>query len=449
MLNSWEAVYREATEYLQQLLRIDTTNPPGNERAAIDWLAAMLQREGLTPMVIEAAPGRANLVCRLSVAGPTDGGPLLLTSHVDVVPAEAEKWTHPPFGGVIADGYLWGRGALDMKSKTIMDLMAILSAKREGWKLRRDLIMVALADEEAGMEHGSKFLVEKHPDLILAEYALNEAGGFTVHANGNRLYPIQVAEKGIVWLKIIARGTPGHGSKPHADMAVAKLAHAAARLARRRLPAHVTPPARAFLQALAQCYPWPRRWLLQSLAHPAIARFIAPLLPLNAMTAYPLAMLANTACPTGLHAGVQDAVNVIPSEASVYVDGRILPGQTLDGLLGELKHLVGPGFEYEVLRAHESTAQLADTPLFHTIRQVVEATDPGARAVPFLLTGMTDAYFYKRLGITTYGFQPLKCPADYDLAAQAHAHDERIPVEGFHWGVKTYYEVVKRFITGV
>lgn len=442
---AWEATYREATEYLQQLLRINTTNPPGNEHAAIQFLQTLLEREGISCTVREAAPGRANLVCRLDATGPRDGGPLLLSSHVDVVASEPSHWTHPPFGGVIADGYLWGRGALDMKSKTIMDLMAILLAKREGWPLRRELKFAALADEELGCELGSKFLVEHHPDLIRAEHCLNELGGFTTHIGGQRFYPIQIAEKGIVWLKMTVRGTPGHGSRPHDDMALEKLGCALTTLTRRRLPLHVTPPARAFLEAVAAALPAPQRWVLRGLVHHFWGPLIHRLLPLNGATAYFLAITHNTACPTSVQGGSIASGNIIPSEALCHLDGRIVPGLTAEDLLRELRALLGETCTLEVLRHREGTIHRYDTPLFAIIKDVVEAADPGARVIPMLLSGMTDAHFYNKLGITTYGFQPLRCPPDYEAATMPHAHNERIPVAGFHWGVKTYCEVVRRF----
>ncbi|MBI4238976.1 MAG: M20/M25/M40 family metallo-hydrolase [Deltaproteobacteria bacterium] len=442
---AWDSVSAEATGYLQQLLRIDTTNPPGNELAAARWLAAILAREGFSPQLIEPAPGRANVVCRYTTGG-TDG-PLLLSSHVDVVPAEAAHWTHPPFDGVLADGYIWGRGALDMKSMTIYQLMTLLLLKRHGLRVRRDVILAATADEEVGCQYGSAYLVEHHADLIRAAYALNEVGGMTLHIGAQRLYPIEVAQKGIVWVNVRARGTPGHGSKPHADMAVARLGQALHRLTTRRLPLHRTAAALDFVQAIAAASPVPQRWWLRGITLRGVGDYCARALPLNQQTAFLLATLHNTACPTSLRAGSGDSVNVIPSEAELSVDGRILPGQTQADFLAELQMLLGPGYEYEVIRYRAPLEQPRDTPLFATIARVVAAADPGARAVPFMITGFDDAHFYQRLGIVTYGFQPLRCPRGFDVVALAHAHDERIPLDGFHWGVRTLYDVVKEFVT--
>lgn len=443
MAIAWEAMEREATEYLQQLLRIDTSNPPGNEMPAIRWLHEILAREGCTSTILESAPGRANLVCRHSTGGRD--GPLLMSSHVDVVPARAEEWTHSPFGGDIADGCLWGRGAIDMKSMTIYTLMALLLAKRQGLRLRRDLILAAVADEERGCTHGSAFLVDRHPELIRAEYGLNELGGFTLHVGAQRLYPIEVAQKGFVWLRLRATGRPGHGSMPHADVATAKIARAVQRLALRSLPYHLTPTARDFLRELAAATPGRRGWLLHGLRHPPIGRWLAARLPPDPTTALLRAILHNTACPTGLAAGSADSINVIAGSAECLIDGRILPGQTTESFLAELRDLLGPGYEYEVLRSSAPHEQPRDTALFRTIAAVVAERDPGARAVPFLVPGFDDSHHYHRLGITMYGFQPIRCPADFNIMALYHAPDERIPVAGFHWGLRTFWEVVQRF----
>lgn len=444
----WDALFQEATDYLQQLLRIDTTNPPGNEIAAIRFLDAILRREGFTPTILEAAPQRANLVCRLSADGTrtTGKGPLLLTSHVDVVPAEAAQWRYPPFSGTIADGCIWGRGALDMKSKTILDLMALLIAKRQRWPLTRDLILAAVADEEYETKYGSAYLVEHHPELIRAEYALNEGGGYTLHVGGHRLYPIQVAEKGLVWMKVTACGRPGHGSAPHGDVATLRIGQALHRLRKSRLGFHGTPVARDFFRALATLAPWHQGLALRALCLPGVGRYLAPVFPEGRNAPFLRAMVYNTACPTGFSAG-SASINVIPSEASCWIDGRILPGQSQDDFLRELTACIGPGYTYDIVRARTPTLQPYPTPLYHLIREGIERADPGATTAPVMLTGMTDAHFYNKIGIVTYGFQPIQFPADLHPGEQPHAHNERIPLAGFHWGVKTFSEVVSRFVT--
>src|SRR5262249_34168473 len=223
----------EAVEHLGALLRMDTTNPPGNESICAEYLAESLRKDGIEPTLVEKGKGRANVVARIK--GNGEAPPLLLGAHLDVVEADSKRWRHPPFSGDIADGYLWGRGALDMKNMAAMAVMVVKLLRRTGARLKRDVIFAGVADEEAGCDFGSKFLVEEHPDLVRAEYALGEVGGFTLHVQGRRFYPIMVAEKGLCWLRVRARGTPGHGSLPREDNANVRLARAVARLGRRRL----------------------------------------------------------------------------------------------------------------------------------------------------------------------------------------------------------------------
>ncbi|MBI2342745.1 MAG: M20/M25/M40 family metallo-hydrolase [Deltaproteobacteria bacterium] len=444
MTSPWEPIDREATEYLQQLVRIDTSNPPGNEIAAVRFLEGLLRREGLQPVIIEPAPGRANLVCRYGTGGTE--GPLLLTSHVDVVPAESAGWTHPPFGGVLADGYLWGRGTCDMKSMTIMALMTILRAKREGLVCRRDLIFAAVADEECETRYGSAYLVEHHPELIRAEYALNEMGGFTLHVGSHRLYPIQVAEKGLLWLRVRLRGIGGHGSVPHDRMVADRMARVVRRLRRHGCGYGRTPVATAFLQALSRAHTGLRKYLLQGLTVPLLGRALLPLLR-GPYRAHILAQLHNTVAPTVMASGTPTSINVIPTSGELYLDCRLLPGESRGDFLAALQRTLGNDAEIDVLRYRTSTEQPCDTPVFHVIAQGIRQADPGAQVAPMMLNGFTDAHFYRKLGIITYGFQPVQCPSDFSFPAMPHAVNERIPIAGFHWGVKTFYDIVRRIAT--
>ena len=247
----------EAVKHLQALIRIDTTNPPGNETPAAEYMGALLDAAGLPPTLIGETPERKNCIARLKGSG--EKPPLLLCAHLDVVPAEAESWKHPPFGGEIHDGYIWGRGAIDMKHMAVMSALVVARLKQDGIKLVRDVIFAGVADEEAGCDRGSRFLVENHPDRVRAEYAIGEVGGATVHlGDGRAIYPVQIAEKGIVWMKLKARGSPGHGSMPRDDNAVVRLSEAVAKLGRTRLPHHLTPVAAGYLDALAETQGFPR-----------------------------------------------------------------------------------------------------------------------------------------------------------------------------------------------
>ena len=439
----WSAARAEALGFLKDLIRIDTTNPPGNERPAADYVAGVLARDGIESTILESQPTRASLVARLRGNGKRQ--PLLLNAHLDVVPADVEHWTHPPFAAEEADGFIWGRGTLDMKNMAAMSLAVMLQLKRQGVALDRDVIFAAVADEEAGSNLGALFLSEKHPDLVRAEYVLGEVGGHTFHVGGQRLYPVQVSEKGIGWFEMTARGEPGHGSMPHPKNAVVRLARAVQALADHRLPLHSTPVVEGFLDAMSALAPFPQGWILPLLLSPTLS---SPLLDLitrvDVNTAIGLnAMLRNTANPTMLAAG--RTVNVIPSSAKVTVDGRVIPGQSVESFLREVLEVVGDDVEIQVLEQHDGTTFDPKTELFETISAVVTDADPGSAVVPYMIPGFTDSFAYARLGATCYGFSPVKLPPGIAFARLYHGHDERVPVEGFGWGVETLYEVVRRF----
>ncbi len=431
----------QALANLQALLRFETVNPPGNEAPAIAHIAELLRREGLEPIVLESAPGRANLVCR--IAGAEREGPLLLASHVDVVEAERDSWARDPFGGELADGCVWGRGAVDMKGKTAMDLAAMAAIARSGQRPRRDVTMVVVADEEAGCTWGSRWLAENHPHLIQAQVCLNEVGGFTMPMLGVRYYPIQVAEKGICWLRLTFRGTPGHGSVPRPDTAPVKLAQAVAKLGTTRLPIHVTPEATRFLEAVASHQPGPVALALRGLTVPYLATPVLDFGVREAVQRNALdAILRNTVSPTVLRAGSK--TNVIPGTARVELDGRTLPGQTSEGLIREVRAVIGDDFEVDVLEEHEPTASSSDTSEFATLCATIRTHDPEGAPVPWLIPGFTDDKFYARLGARCYGFYPLQLPPGMSFMTMFHGHDERVPVDGYRWGVRVYLDAVGR-----
>ncbi len=441
----WTAIHQEALSYFLQLLRIPTVNPPGNEALAVHYLKEIIMREGFQDVhEIQSAPGRSNLVVKLAANQPSSEGALLLSSHLDVVPVEESKWQHPPFSGTIADGFIWGRGTIDMKHMAIYSLMTLILIKRLGLPRKRDIIWAAVADEEAGCDFGSRYLVENHPELIRAEYALNELGGFTVHSGNKRFYPIQVAEKGMVWLKIKSQGEAGHGSLPHGDSAIVKLAKAVQKLHENYLPRHPHPVAESFILSLASGRGFPASFILKAITK-NYGDFLLKLLPDAEARKFFGAILHNTACPTGLEAGQK--VNVIPSEAILTVDGRILPGQTTESFIRELKALLGPGFEFEVFKEALATETPYDTPLFSILKETLEEKDPGSEAIPYMIAGFTDASSYQKLGIKTYGFSPVKLPPDIIFSKLYHNHDERIPVSGFEWGLETFFEAVRKFCT--
>jgi len=443
---NWLDVTAETIRHLQALLRLDTTNPPGNEMLAAEYLAGVLRADGIEPLVLEAAPGRGNLVARLTGSG--ERAPLLLYCHTDVVPAEAEYWTHPPFAGEVADGYVWGRGAADMKDTVAEQLMVMLLLKRQGVRLKRDVIFAAAADEEIGGTNGFgiPWLVKHHPNLLRAEFALSEVGGFNMDFAGKPVYMVQVAEKGTVWLKVRARGRPGHASVPHGDNAVVHLARAVDRLATRGLPYHLTAATAGLLDATAaSAGATPLGELLLSLKTAAGAEraFAADLLGPE-LGPFLYALLHNTATPTGLTAGIK--TNVIPAVAEVVVDGRTLPGFDTAAFLAELRAVMGEQLEYEVTMESPPLETPHTTELFEMMAASLRAHDPAATAVvPYMMSGATDAKYLAPLGVPTYGFAPLQLPPDMKLMEMFHAHDERAPVEGLGWGVRVLYEVVVKY----
>lgn len=439
----WSRFGEEAIDVFKSLLRIPTVNPPGNERPAAEYLARLFERENISYQLLESAEGRTSIVARIPGTGAQR--PLLLNGHLDVVPVEPAKWTHPPFDAVEADGCIWGRGAIDMKNMVAMSAMTLVQLKRSGATLARDVIFAGVADEEAGSRHGSLFLVEKHPELVRAEYVLNEVGGHTLHMGASRYYPIQVAEKGLCWFEITAEGEPGHGSMPHPDNAVVKLARAIAALGDTRLPLHVTPVVEHFLRTLAKGAPFPQKHVMPLLVQPKLAGHLLDLMRrANPDQAKGIgAMLSNTTSPTVLEGGSK--VNVIPSRASVKVDGRVIPGQSIAHFLDEVRAVIGDALTINVFDAHDGTVFPSDTPLYRAICGALEQHDPRAIPVPYMIPGFTDSFAYARLGSICYGFSPVRLEPGMDFTKMYHGHDERIPRAGFLWGLRVLHEVVAEF----
>lgn len=427
-----QAWLAESLKHFRALLRMDTSNPPGCEEPAARYIATLLEREGIEYKILEKAPGRTNVVARLR--GHGDAGAVLLNGHLDTVPAESEQWKHPPFAAVEAEGCIWARGAIDMKNMVVMSLMTLIALKRSGIALSRDIIFAAVADEEAGCGLGSLYLVEEHPDLVRAEFVLNEVGGQTVHLGGRRFYPIQVAEKGVCWFELVACGEPGHGSLPHNDSAVAKLSAAVARLASTSLPHHCVPEVETFLRTLANHSNFGTGTVLRGLASPSLARFLLSLLqrkdPQNA-TAFS-AMLSNTASPTRLDAG--HATNVIPATARATVDGRVLPGMHVQEFLAEVRSIVGDEVKLNVLTQHDGVRSQPNSRLFDGITHTLAQFDPEGIVLPYMNPAFTDSFAYSHLGATCYGFAPVRLGTELNFAKMFHGHNERIPIDGFLWG---------------
>jgi acetylornithine deacetylase/succinyl-diaminopimelate desuccinylase-like protein len=425
-------------ELLQRLIQFDTTNPPGNEAECIEFVRRLLEDAGVETEVYAREPGRPNLVARLPGRG--NGRPLLLQGHVDVVTTAGQNWRVPPFGGDVVDDYVWGRGAIDMKGGVAMLVSAFLRAARGEIEPSGDVVLLVLCDEEAGGDFGAKFLVEEHAHLFAGiEYALGEFGAFTLHLGGRRFYPIQVAEKQICWLKATIRGSGGHGAMINRGGTMARLARFLRDLDRRRLPVHVTPVAREMLERMAAALPQPRRGVLLSLLKPRLTDRVLPLLGEAVRTTEPL--LRNTVSPTIVRAG--EKINVVPAQIEVELDGRALPGFGPDDLIGELQELVGTDVELELVR-HDPGPREPDLELFEMLAGILRELDPGTTPVPLLQIGVTDARFFSRLGIQTYGFLPMRLPADLNFLALVHAADERVPAAAIDFGVEAISRALQR-----
>lgn len=436
---------RRSVEHLRELLKLDTTNPPGNESLVADYVATQLGRIGLEPTVVAKTEGRDNVVARLK--GNGSAKPILLASHADVVAADEAEWTHPPFAAVEEDGCLWGRGALDMKCGTAIHLAVLEALVESGAELRRDVIIAVVADEEAGLENGSRFLVAEHPDLVRSEFALGEVGGFNINVMGSKVIPIQVAEKGLCWLRATARGEPGHGSMPIRDSAVVTLAQGMAKIGKRRLPVHLSEVTRAYLRGLASALPPAGRTLMTLLQNERAAGPVLDLLSRMPEIRKPLvAALTNTAAPTILSAG--EKINVIPDRAEAMIDGRTLPGQGPGDLVRELK-AIAPLLDFDVISAEASAQASQDTAAFEVMKRVTERHHPDGTVVPMLLPGMTDAKAWATLGTQCYGFIPLMMPDDFPpMFDLIHGHDERVPIEALEKGAQVFYEVVDELCRG-
>ncbi|MFE5212716.1 M20/M25/M40 family metallo-hydrolase [Streptomyces sp. NPDC056600] len=424
----------EVVDLCRELIRIDTSNygdgsGPG-ERKAAEYVAEKLAEVGLDPKIIESRPGRASTVARIE--GEDRSRPaLLIHGHTDVVPANADDWTHHPFAGEIADGCVWGRGAVDMQDMNAMTLAVVRERLRTGRKPPRDVVLAFLADEEAGGTYGARYLVDNHRDLFEGvTEAIGEVGGFSFTVNEKlRLYLVETAQKGMHWMRLTVDGTAGHGSMTNHDNAVTELCEAVGRLGRHTWPVRVTKTVRSFLDELSDA-------LGTELDPENMEETLAKLGGIAKMVG---ATLRNSAAPTMLGAGYK--VNVIPGQATAHVDGRFLPGYE-EEFLADLDRLLGPRVRREDVHADKALETDFDGRLVDAMQSSLVAEDPIARAVPYMLSGGTDAKSFDDLGIRCFGFAPLKLPPELDFAGMFHGVDERVPVDGLKFGVR----VLDRFL---
>ena len=434
-----QAIHEQPAKLLQNLIRFDTTNPPGNETLCVGYIDHLLTEAGFETTILARDSNRPNLIARLKGQGTAP--PLLLQGHVDVVTTANQDWTHPPFEGKAVDGYIWGRGALDMKGGVAMMLSAFLRAKAEGLIPAGDIVLAILSDEEAGGDYGANYLVENHADQFEGiRYAIGEFGGFPLYIGGRKFYAIQVADKRFCWMKIILRGPGGHASSPVRGGIMARLARLLQSLDQHRLPVHVTPVARQMLEAIAAVVPSPMSSAFQQLLDPALTDTVLDQLgPQGSMFD---AMLHNTVNATLVQGG--EKINVIPGEITLKLDGRLLPGYTSDDMAAELRPIIGEDVELEVVRYDPPTPE-PDMGLFDTLAGILREADPEAIPIPLLLTATTDAKHFARLGIQTYGFLPMNLPEEFVFFETIHAANERIPVEAVDFGANAVYQALRLY----
>jgi acetylornithine deacetylase/succinyl-diaminopimelate desuccinylase-like protein len=420
----------EVVGICQDLLRIDTSNfgndeGPG-ERKAAEHVAELLAEVGLEPELFESAPGRASVVTRLEGTDPSRPA-LVLHGHLDVVPAAAQDWSVDPFAGEEIDGLLWGRGAVDMKDMDAMILAVVRQMVREGRKPARDVVVAMFADEEAGGKYGAGWAVQSRPDLFDgATEAISEVGGFSVEVGGRRAYLLQTAEKGLAWLRLVAEGRAGHGSQVNADNAVTHLAAAVARIGQHAWPYTLTPTVDRLLRGVADLTGLP----FDPEDPTSVEALVAALGPAAKFVG---ATVRHTSNPTQLGAGYK--ANVIPGRAEATVDVRLLPGHEEAGM-ARLRELAGPDVRVEPIHQDVALEVPFDGDLVDAMVAALHAEDPGASVLPYTLSGGTDNKSLSRLGITGYGFAPLRLPNDLDFAGMFHGVDERVPTDALRFGTR-------------
>jgi acetylornithine deacetylase/succinyl-diaminopimelate desuccinylase-like protein len=433
----------DVVEVVSKLIRFDTTNTgepetTSGEAECAQWVAEQLAEVGYLPQYVESgAPGRGNVIARLEGADSSRGA-LLIHGHLDVVPAEPAEWTVHPFSGAIRDGFVWGRGAVDMKDMVGMMIVVARHFKRAGIVPPRDLVFAFVADEEHGGHYGAQWLVANRPELFdgVTE-AIGEVGGFSLtvprrDGGERRLYLIETAEKGLSWMRLTARGPAGHGSMVHDQNPVTAVAEAVARLGRHRFPLVATDTVQQFLAAVSE-----ETGLTFDPESDDLAGTIEKLGPMARMLK---AVLHDTANPTMLKAGYK--ANVIPATAEAVVDCRILPGRK-EAFEAEVDKLIGPDVTREWIRDLPPYETSFDGDLVDAMNAAVLALDPDGRTVPYMLSGGTDAKAFARLGIRCFGFSPLRLPPDLDFAALFHGVDERVPIDALRFGT----EVLAHFLT--
>lgn len=445
----WSQLADENVAFLSRLLQFDTSNPPGSETECLRWVQSELAKDDIGSQLLESAPDRGNLIARVKARRKPSGGALLLMGHVDVVPANASEWRHPPFSGAIADGCVWGRGALDMKGTVSTWVVLLRALNRMAERLTRDVVLMLNADEEAGGVMGAGWVAANHWDLIECEVALNEGGGTPLTVDGKVFYTYSVEEKVPGRFKMTARGTPGHGSVPKLENAVVRLAQAVDVVGNTRLPARIVPTFEATINTLASHFDGTKRELLLKALDPGTVDDA-----LDAAIDDPdfreklRARVRDTLAPTMLQAGSN--INSVPSTASAWVDCRLMPGSSVATVRRQVEELLaqhglGDAIELEFSERPAFPASPVDHPLIDAIRDSLARHAPGTGLLPMLTTGATDSRSIRPHGVAAYGFYPALPTVD---RTGTHGIDERVPLEQIAWATRTIGEAVVAYCTG-
>lgn len=435
-----------ADQLLIDLLKLDSTNGINPEKPVIDHIRALLNAEGILTELYWKDPERPNLLAVLpgenkNVEKSGANTALLLYGHADVVSTQGQKWSCPPFGGQVKDGFIWGRGALDMKGQLSMFIRTMLEIKRRGTKLPFDLKLLVVSDEEGTAEWGMDFLVTEHPEIFAGvKYALGEIGGFSITMSGKKFYPVMIAEKQCAVLKITARGEGGHGSFSHRNTAMERLCGAVKKLSESTLPVRITEPVKIMIESMAKAMGGASaaalRLLLRPLATDKVLKMTKGQLDLF------VPLLHNNINVTLIQGGT--AINVIPSEVSCLCDFRLVPGCTIEEGVRDVRKIIGDDFEIEVTEYVKGADQL-DLNLLQDLFEALQRKDPAGLPIPFVISGVTDGRFLSQLGIQTYGFTPMELPKNFDFSALIHSADERIPLGAVDFGTEVLIDFIMHY----
>ncbi len=444
-------VNQEITNLLSDLIRIDTTNPPGNETQAATYIAIYLGKEGFKTEIIESAPGRGSVITRIKGTGEKPN--LLLLSHLDVVAANPNEWSVDPFAGAVKDGFVYGRGAYDMKCMTAIEMLVMKYLKKNNVELKGDVVLAATADEERGGEEGAGYLLRNYREKVWCPYVINEGGGLAFPSKKGYVFPVQTAEKGILWLRIKAKGTPGHGSTPNmADNAVMRMNKVVEILGNYKAETSYVPTLRQFLSEMGKHDFEVNDVFSRLLANPTQSeKILDELAKIDKALAEEIRPRTKmTIAPTMIHGGVKE--NIIPSDCEAVFDCRILPGQDVNVTFNLIKDLLKDvGLEklsFEFIQKHDGSESSTKTPLYETITNVLREFEPNCGITPTLTTGGTDSRFFRETGSVCYGYQPMIPDEPNDqLEKRMHGIDERITIENLVYGTSILYETVKRFMS--